>query len=55
VGYISEQSQNVEWTIKLSVAFVVVPPLGNILCRRGSAMRIKQDYASVKSVTNSVF
>jgi len=44
VGYISEQSQNVERTVKLSVAFVVVPPMGNILCSFGSAMEIKQDY-----------
>jgi len=46
VGYISEQSQNVEWAVKLSIAFVVVPPVGNILCSFGSAMGIKQDYVS---------
>jgi hypothetical protein len=46
VGHVSEQSQNVEWTVKLSVAFVVVPPMENILCSFGSAMGIKQDYVS---------
>jgi len=44
VGYISEQSQNVEWTVKLSIAFMVVPPMGKILCSFGSVMGIKQDY-----------
>jgi hypothetical protein len=46
MGYVSEQSQNVEWTVKLSVAFAVVPPMGNILCSFGSAMEIKQHYVS---------